>query len=153
MCWGILKDKITFALIGLLLAGITDFLDGYLARILGCTSDFGALLDPIADKVFVLSVFITLMLTHHIPGWFFSIVLLRDILILIGGWFYFYLKLEGSLAPSFISKINTFLLFILFPWVLLRWPYALYFISAITLTTVLSGEEYARRFVSICCKR
>lgn len=153
MFWGVLKDRTSYALVALALAGISDFLDGYLARTLGCASAFGALLDPIADKIFISSVFIALVFKQHIPVWFFSIIILRDILILIGGWFYFYCQLAGSIAPSVLSKINTCLLFVLCPWVLLRWPYAFYLISIITLTTIVSGEEYARRLISLYCKR
>jgi CDP-diacylglycerol--glycerol-3-phosphate 3-phosphatidyltransferase len=69
------------ALVGFLLAGLTDWLDGWLARRWHQVSPFGALLDPIADKVLVLGVFLTFVQLRLIPAWMVLVILLRELII------------------------------------------------------------------------
>ena len=69
------------ALVVFLLAGMTDWLDGYLARRWHQTSAFGALLDPIADKVLVLGVFLALVQLRWVPAWMVLIIALRELLV------------------------------------------------------------------------
>ena len=72
------------ALIVFIVAGITDALDGFLARVLHQQTVLGAYLDPIADKALLASSFITLSVLHIIPGWLTVIVISRDFIILLG---------------------------------------------------------------------
>ncbi|MBI4003538.1 MAG: CDP-diacylglycerol--glycerol-3-phosphate 3-phosphatidyltransferase [Candidatus Omnitrophica bacterium] len=69
------------ALIFFLLAGLTDWLDGWLARRWRQVSPFGALLDPIADKVLVLGIFLTFVQLRLIPAWMVLVILLRELII------------------------------------------------------------------------
>jgi len=69
------------ALIGFLFAGLTDWLDGWLARRWRQVSPFGALLDPIADKVLVLGIFLAFVQLRLIPAWMVLVILLRELLI------------------------------------------------------------------------
>ena len=69
------------ALAGFLLAGLTDWLDGYLARRWQQTSPFGALLDPIADKVLVLGIFLVFVQLRLVPAWMVLVILLRELVI------------------------------------------------------------------------
>jgi len=69
------------ALVCFLLAGLTDWLDGWLARRWQQVSPFGALLDPIADKVLVLGVFLTFVQLRLIPAWMVLVILLRELII------------------------------------------------------------------------
>ena len=71
----------TAALLGFLAAGATDWLDGYLARRLGQATPLGALLDPIADKVLVLGIFLAFVQLRLIPAWMVLIIVLRESLI------------------------------------------------------------------------
>ncbi len=66
------------------MAGLSDALDGFLARILHQQTVLGAYLDPIADKALLASSFITLSVLHIIPGWLTVIVISRDFIILLG---------------------------------------------------------------------
>ena len=68
-----------------LVAILTDFLDGYFARRLHEVSEFGKVIDPIADKIGVGTVVVVLVLTKEVPLWYGVVVLLRDLLILAGG--------------------------------------------------------------------
>ncbi|MDP3703883.1 MAG: CDP-diacylglycerol--glycerol-3-phosphate 3-phosphatidyltransferase [Candidatus Omnitrophota bacterium] len=69
------------ALVGFLAAGLTDWLDGWLARRWHQVSPFGALLDPIADKVLVLGVFLSFVQLRLIPAWMVLVILLRELII------------------------------------------------------------------------
>ncbi len=64
-----------------LIAGITDILDGYLARKFHVVSDFGRLIDPIADKIFIVATFVTAMDYHLIPGWIVIVILTREFMV------------------------------------------------------------------------
>lgn len=99
-------------------AAITDLLDGWLARLLNQKSDFGALLDPIADKVMLLTTLSFLALTGLLPMWLLGLVLLRDTVILGGA--LAYRRLTGGLkiTPIFSGKLTIALEFVLVSWVL-----------------------------------
>ena len=131
------------------IAGISDFLDGFLAKRNDWRSKVGAALDPAADKILLVSLFVTLYLMDLIPFWLMATVLLRDFMILFGLALYYYFIEKPNPDPSFISKLNTFLqiFFVLFVIagqifspsfdLLIQFTGALVF-----LTSVLSGMDY-----------
>ncbi len=71
----------------MLVTAATDFLDGFLARALNQVTDFGRLLDPVADKVCIITISAALVLVGDVPLWFAALVALRDILIVVGSSF------------------------------------------------------------------
>ncbi len=137
------------ALLLFILAGFTDGLDGYIAKRFNFVSRLGAILDPIADKMLIVSAYVMLALLGDIPFWLFLLVGFRDVMI-VGG--YMILEtLEGDvqMQPSLVSKVNTFLQITLVIAVLLDktgWFSAGLMldllIGAVTVTTVLSGAHY-----------
>lgn len=103
-----LKDqRYALALVIFLVAGITDAADGYLAKRLNVISRLGAILDPAADKILLISAFVMLTLLGHIPFWLMLSVVFRDLLI-VGGYLA-YTSLIGAvqMQPSPVSKLNT----------------------------------------------
>ena len=92
-------------------AAITDFLDGYIARILCQETFLGALLDPLADKILLISCFTTLACTDSlpftIPQWFIILLLLRESLIISGFLFLFLSKKNITIKPTRIGKLAT----------------------------------------------
>ncbi len=147
--WLILNGEFGWALLLFWIAGFSDGLDGYLATRYNWQSRSGALLDPIADKLLVAGMFITLTYTQHIPIGLTAIVLFRDVVIIGGAVAYNYMIKPVQGEPTRVSKINTVmqLLFLLF--VLSRaafaWPdkIAVTVIGAATLVTVVvSGIDY-----------
>ncbi len=96
------------ALYVFLLAGLTDGLDGWLARTFKWQSPFGSFADPLADKLLVTSSFISLALLHQVPWWLVLLVFARDMTISIGvvAW-YFFIQRELNFKPTLLSKINT----------------------------------------------
>ena len=97
------------ALLLLAVAAVSDWLDGFLAKRWRLDSFLGSVLDPMADKVLLASVYVTLAALSHIPAWLAAVVIARD-LVIVGGWQTFRL-LRGELRPrpSRVSRINTVL--------------------------------------------
>lgn len=94
-------------IIVVLLAYITDILDGFFARRLNQITEIGKIIDPLADKSFIAIFIILLMIKGIIPFWFFVIVILRDILILIGG-LYISSKQKKVPASNKYGKVAVF---------------------------------------------
>lgn len=107
-----------WALAVLMISGVTDFLDGWLARRLGQTSPLGQLLDPVADRLYILAVVVGLALRDIIPWWLAVSLPLRDVLIVCAVPL---LRTRGySILPvHFLGKAATFCLLYAFPLLLL----------------------------------
>jgi cardiolipin synthase len=105
------KDRA--ALILFLVAGLTDTLDGTIARRFGQTSKIGRLLDPLADKLFTGAAFVVLSVFRgdlaSIPIWVMVAVLLRDVLILCGSFLVYRASRSSGFHPSVYGKLNTLL--------------------------------------------
>jgi cardiolipin synthase len=95
------------ALVLFSVSGITDALDGFLARVLKQQTTLGAYLDPIADKALIMSCFITLSVKSAIPGWLTVIVISRDCIILLGIGVLVLLSTTFQIRPSVVSKVTT----------------------------------------------
>jgi len=90
-----------------LAAGISDAIDGYLARAWNQRTELGAYLDPIADKSLLVSIFITLALIHFIPIWLAIAVVSRDLMIVGAVILSWLLGHPVTIRPLMISKVNT----------------------------------------------
>ncbi len=90
-----------------LLAGVSDALDGYLAKRLNQTTELGAILDPLADKALLVGVYVTLGLQENLPHWLVVLVVFRDLLIIGGVIILFLVRLEVKMRPLIVSKVNT----------------------------------------------
>ena len=132
-----------------LVAGISDGLDGFIAKRFNVESKFGALLDPVADKILLVSSFVMLTLLGHLPFWLLVIVAFRDVLI-IGGYLVLVMLGESvQMRPSVVSKLNTLfqiclvasVLAQLAGWIELNGLIEV-LIMLVTATTILSGVHY-----------
>lgn len=105
--WAILADEMPLAFWLFIAAGVSDAIDGFLARRSGSQSIVGGFLDPLADKALMVSVYIALGHIGYLPLWIVILVVSRDVLI-IGGAILFY-TMNQSLKPEplMISKLNT----------------------------------------------
>lgn len=97
------------ALIVLLVAGITDALDGTIARASNQRTRLGAFLDPLADKLLLTSGFITLSTIHLVPSWVTIVVVSRDAMLLLGTAVAQLTEFPIDIAPTFLGKGTTFL--------------------------------------------
>lgn len=100
-------DRFALALLLIVIAGLSDGLDGFLAKTFDWRSRLGSLLDPAADKLLLVSTFLSLTMLGLVPVGLTSIVILRDVVIVSGA--LAYQQVAGRLAgePTFISKVNT----------------------------------------------
>ncbi len=105
--WLLWQRRYPEALLLMAIAGASDAVDGLLARRFDWGTEFGALVDPLADKVMVVAVFVTLTLQGVIPLWLAAVVVGRDAVILAGAGVYRLWFHEISMSPTFISKANT----------------------------------------------
>jgi cardiolipin synthase len=103
----LLKELFVFALLVFTLAGISDGLDGLLAKYYNQRTTLGAYLDPIADKLLLTAAFVSLAVLKIVPGWLTVIVITRDILIVIGIAVITITDVKFEIKPSLISKCTT----------------------------------------------
>ena len=103
----LLEERFIAALVLIAVAGASDALDGFLARTFDWRTPLGSLLDPAADKLLVVSVFLTLTYLGLVPVLLTAVVVLRDVVIVGGAACYRWLigPVEGE--PTVISKLNT----------------------------------------------
>jgi len=105
--WLILQQRLDLAFCLFIGAGISDAVDGWLARVRNARSALGALLDPVADKALLVSVYVTLAATGVLPDWLAILVVFRDLVIVGGVLVLWVLGQPPSISPLFISKLNT----------------------------------------------
>ncbi len=104
----LLEDKINLAFLAFVVAGISDALDGFIARTFKQKTQLGAFIDPIADKLLLNTTHIALAIIGIMPGWLAVLVVSRDIIILVGMGILFYNNKHPRIKPTFDSKITTF---------------------------------------------
>ena len=97
------------ALIVLLVAGLTDALDGAIARMKNQYTRLGAVLDPLADKMLLISGFVTLSMIHLVPSWVTILVVSRDVILMLGTAVAHFTDSRVDITPTFLGKGTTFL--------------------------------------------
>lgn len=104
----LLNSQFKLALLLFTVAGVSDALDGYIAKRCGYTSRLGSILDPLADKSLLICTYVALALLGMLPAWLVIAVVVRDMVILAGALAYHMLIGKYEMSPTVISKINTF---------------------------------------------
>ena len=97
------------ALAVFVLAGITDGLDGWIAKRFKCVTRLGSILDPLADKILIVSTYVMLVLAGYLPFWLILLIGFRDLGIIAGVLVLNTLNGHVQMQPSLLSKVNTFL--------------------------------------------
>jgi cardiolipin synthase len=105
--FSILNQRFLLAFFIFVLASLTDAFDGLLARVCGWTSYFGSIVDPLADKLLLVTSFIALGWVGQIPEWLVILVVARDLWIISGALVYRYFVGKIHFSPTLLSKINT----------------------------------------------
>ncbi len=106
--WLMLNHRLDLAFLCFLLAGLSDALDGWLARVLDARSKLGAMLDPLADKALLVCVFVMLALMGLMADWLALLVVFREVMILGGIGLLWAMGQRPEIAPLRVSKLNTF---------------------------------------------
>jgi cardiolipin synthase len=105
--WALLNTHYDLAMVLFAVAGISDAVDGFLAKHYRWESRLGGILDPLADKLLLLSTFLSLAWLQAIPWWLIGLILLRELIVMGGGVIYNWLVEPFQAEPSFISKLAT----------------------------------------------
>lgn len=105
----LMQRSFSYALLVFVIAGVTDGLDGFLARILKQQTVLGAYLDPLADKALIATAFVALSILDIIPGWLTVIVISRDCIILLGVSVLSLMSVSLEIRPAYVSKATTVL--------------------------------------------
>lgn len=105
--WLLVSGNSRVAFFVFVCAGISDAVDGYLAKRFDWKTDLGAYLDPLADKLLIVSIYIALGVSHEIPLWLVIAVVSRDILILLAVLLSWLMDHPVRIKPLVVSKINT----------------------------------------------
>ncbi|MGD8483957.1 MAG: CDP-alcohol phosphatidyltransferase family protein [Thioalkalispiraceae bacterium] len=146
---GLLEGDYEMAWWLFLIAGISDGVDGYLARRFNWRTELGAMLDPIGDKLLMVCSYLVLGWLAQLPLWLVALVIIRDVVIVVGTLVYQRITGDKVIQPLYVSKVNTVvqillvvaviysLAFWVLPGVLIQ---ILIFLTAVT--TIVSGTSY-----------
>ena len=150
------RDGLRFVTLGLFLVGVlSDALDGFIARLQRQQTQLGTILDPLADKLLLLSAFIScstirgLPAWMRIPAWFNILVISRDALLVAGAWLLFAIQGRWSIQPSRLGKWTTFAQMLVIPSILLTLPVKDAVIMIAAILTMLSAIGYIRRGIRL----
>ena len=105
--WAIASNQMEIAFAIFVIAGVSDAVDGFLAKRFNMSSELGALLDPLADKALLVSIYVALGIWGAVPRWIVILVVSRDIMIVaavIVSWLF---DKPVPMKPSMVSKLNT----------------------------------------------
>jgi cardiolipin synthase (CMP-forming) len=105
--WAIVSGQVRFAFWLFVAAGISDAVDGYIAKRFAMTTELGAYLDPLADKAMIVSIYVALGITGAIPVWMVILVVSRDIMIVAAVLLAWLVDKPITVRPHPVSKLNT----------------------------------------------
>ena len=143
------QEQFMLSLLLIIIAGLSDILDGYLAKKNNWRSYLGSVLDPAADKILLVSLFLTLQSMDLIPLWLTLTVITRDLMIVFGLSLYRYFVGVPKPKPTRISKLNTTIQLVFIIFVILaqgvQFPFEILAMvcgSLVFVTSILSGLDY-----------
>ncbi|MEJ2575859.1 MAG: CDP-alcohol phosphatidyltransferase family protein [Gammaproteobacteria bacterium] len=147
--WALVEERFGLALVLFAVAGVSDGLDGYLAKRYRWQSRLGGMLDPLADKLLLIATYFSLGWLGALPWWLVGLVLLRDVVIVTGAVVYNFHVEVIQAAPTLLSKINTLLQIVLGLTAVVHvgvlampaWVVG-GLVAAVAVTTVASGVDY-----------
>lgn len=149
--WSLLTHRFELAIWLFVAAGISDGVDGFLAKRFCWTSRLGGILDALADKFLLVSTFVCLWWLKVFPAWLVLLIFARDLLIVVGGVLYNARIEKVNPEPSLVSKLNTLLQIVLAALGVIH--LGLWMMPAgvleglsylVALTVLLSGADYVR---------
>ncbi len=143
-----LANNEMWAFLIFLLAGLTDMLDGEIARRHNQITKWGKMMDPLADKLMLMTVLICLFIDHRIPLWAVSVVVLKE-LMMIFGVALLYGKKKIVVQSNFYGKFATVLFYIAITALVFDFRYADYILWAAIVSTVVSSLQYAYAYSAI----
>lgn len=144
--WSAHPDRIFLSMSIAALAGITDVLDGYLARKYKLVTTLGKILDPAADKLMVLSVAISLYLIGRFPVWLVLLIIAKEIVLVLGSLFLVF-KEKTEVSASVYGKAATFFIYLALFAEAFKIPGSLIFALIAALSSVIALTTYSKNFI------
>ncbi len=105
--WLLVTGELQAAFVVFVVAGVSDGVDGFLAKRFGWVTELGAYLDPLADKLLIVSIFVALGVRGDLPSWLVIAVVSRDLLIVMGVMLTWLMGNPARIRPLAVSKANT----------------------------------------------
>ena len=105
--WAIASNQMTIAFVIFVVAGVSDAIDGFLAKRFNMTTEIGALLDPVADKALLVSIYVALGISGDIPRWLVILEVSRDFMIVGAVIISWLVDNPVPMKPLMVSKLNT----------------------------------------------
>ncbi len=127
------------------LASVTDFFDGYIAREFNQITTLGAILDPLADKMLTLAAFLGLMMLHRASPWAIYLILTRELF--ITGLRVSAIDKGIDISASWMGKVKTVAQMFAIGFLLMEWPFATTILWIAVALTLYSGYEYIKEFL------
>jgi cardiolipin synthase (CMP-forming) len=157
LVWLLVKSEFRWALVVVILAGLTDWFDGFAARKLDAGGKLGTILDPLADKILLVTLFVTLGVLRLIPLWMLFLVIARDVIVTGGALLLRIYRNRRTFIPSLLGKVSTFfqLVLVLLTLLYAAFPLALFLWLKMTalllcaIFTALSWREYVLRGIAM----
>lgn len=136
-----------FAGILFVLAGFTDFFDGFIARAWDESTKLGSILDPLADKMLTLAAFLGLMLEGSANPWAIFLILTREFF--VTGLRVVAVSEGKDVAAGRMGKIKTVIQIVAIGFMIMHWPFASALLWAAVAITLYSGYEYAKEYIKL----
>jgi cardiolipin synthase (CMP-forming) len=146
----VLYHRLGLALAVFMAAAVTDALDGYLARSRNEKTKLGAIMDPLADKLLIMSAFVSLSLVSglsdnlRMPVYVPVVVISRDVIILLGAVMIYLHNGKIDIKPTAISKVTTFFQIVTVISVLVKFAHSVWVWNVAVVFTIISGIDYIR---------
>jgi len=151
----LIYEQYQYALLIFIAASITDLLDGFIARVKQQITYFGTILDPVADKFFLLTSFIMMSKTGLIPMWLTIIVISRDLIVITGCFIIYLVNHNLDIEPSIIGKTASAGQFLLIGLILLSVNFNInmtflnFLFVVVAVLTAMSGMQYIYRGLKV----
>ena len=152
--WLIVEGYLMWAFWVFVLAGISDAVDGFVAKTFDMETELGKYLDPIADKALLVSVYVTLGMAGYLPNWLVILVVSRDVFIVGGALLFETVTHSLTMQPMMVSKVNTVVQIVLAAAVMANAGYGIELdggmtalVLACAATTIASGVAYAIEWI------
>lgn len=154
VAFGIYHQWWFFTFVLFFLASFTDVLDGYCARMFGDETELGKILDPIADKIFLLTCFISLAFfsspSFQVPRWFVYLVFARELFLVVGSAVLLVTRAHFHIAPTLGGKLNTFFQLLFISWIFVchffKWMPEKTYIFVLIVLTIISFVSFMQYF-------
>lgn len=140
------QSNILYATYIFILAGVTDVLDGYIARKYNLITKWGQAMDPLADKLMLLTVLVCFTIKDYLPVWVITIVGLKEILMILGGLFLYYKKDKIVVPANKFGKIATVIFYVAILYMAFKLPYSMILISFAIIFALFALIKYIQHF-------